>query len=330
MGTKANALKLRFLTACRSFRVFPFVVVHPRLNSFNPSIAMRDGEIFFCLRHSNVLVMPNRNWFGFTSAIIGNAQEVVNETSFGTLRIPDWGSALDCTVFDSSLSGFEDIRIFEHGGRWYGVGCKPEIQIVNGTPSFAGSAMHLIAFRNDFTRSGGVELPSPAGSRWEKNWVPLQQKDGLYLVYRPSPLTAFAVDFERRRITLAHEGRGATADWSASSQTAWAGVSTIAWSGSSQIVPYENDVHLGVIHRKFEFSNEIIFEHAFVRINAAFEVEISQSFHFLTFGEEFCAGLVAREDDVVMSFGSHNDSRCYIATLGREDVARLFGPSTKP
>jgi hypothetical protein len=48
---------------------------------------------------------------------------------------------------------------------------------------------------------------------------------------------------------------------------------------------------------------------------------------FLTFGEEFCAGLVVREKDIVLSFGSHSDSRCYIATLGRDDVAALFAPS---
>jgi hypothetical protein len=280
MSVRANPLKLRFLTAFRSFRVFPFVLVHPQLNSFNPSIAMRDGEIFFCVRHSNVLVIANRGYFGFTSAIAGNAREVVNETSFGTLRIPEWGGALDCTLFESSLSGFEDIRIFEHGGRWYGIGCKPEVQLANGVPSFAGSAMHLIAFRHDFRFAGAVELPSPTGSRWEKNWVPFQKKEGLYLVYRPSPLIAFALDFERLRITPAYQGKEPTADWSGASETIWSGVSKIAWSGSSQIVAYGDDIYLGVVHRKFEYANEIVFEHAFVRINAAFGVEISQGFHF--------------------------------------------------
>jgi len=327
MSARPNLLKLRFLTAFRSFRVFPFVLVRAGLNTFNPSIAMRDGEIVFCVRHSNVLVIANRGYFGFTSAIAGNAREVVNETSFGRLRIPEWGEALDCALFESSLSGFEDIRIFEHAARWYGIGCKPQVDIVNGAPTFAGSAMQLIAFKTDFLLGGAMELPSPTGARWEKNWVPFQKKEGLYLVYRPSPLIAFALDFERQSITPAHQGRGAKADWSGASEAIWSGVSQIAWSGSSQIVPYEEGTYLGVIHRKFEYANEIVFEHAFIRINAAFEVEISQGFHFLTFGEEFCAGLVARPDDVVLSFGSHSDSRCYIATLAREDVAALFGPT---
>ena len=324
MNARPNPLKLRFLTAFRSFRVFPFVLVHPHLNTFNPSIAMREGEIFFCVRHSNVLSIANRGYFGFTSAIAGNAREVINESSFGTLRIPEWGQALDITLFEESARGFEDIRIFEHSGRWYGIGCKPEVDMANGVPKFVGSSMHLIAFQKDFRVGGAVELPSPYRSRWEKNWVPFNKKEGLHLVYRPSPLTAFLLDFEGHRLTMAHQGQGAFADWSGASEKIWTGVSKIAWSGSSQIVPFDGDTYLGVIHRKFEYSNEIVFEHAFVRINGAFEMEISQAFHFLTFGEEFCAGLVVRPDDVVLSFGSHTDSRCYIATLGRDDVAALF------
>jgi hypothetical protein len=326
MSARPNLLKLQFLTAFRSFRVFPMLVVHPQLNSFNPSIAMVGGEIFFCLRHSNVLVIANRNYFGFTSAIAGNAREVVNETSFGTLRIPEWGEALDCTIFDETLRGFEDIRIFEHSGRWYGIGCKPEVDASGGTPNFTGSSMHLIAFQPNFRLGGSLELPSPFRARWEKNWVPFQKNEGLHLVYRPSPLIVFSLDFEHRQIVPAHQGRAPVADWSVASEKIWGGVSKITWSGSSQIVPFENDTYLGVVHRKFEYAGEIVFEHAFVRINGAFETEISQAFHFLTFGEEFCAGLVVRAGDVVLSFGSHSDSRSYIATLGKDDVAALFGP----
>ena len=326
MNVRPNPLKLRFLTAFRSFRVFPFVLVHPSLNTFNPSVALREGEIFFCVRHSNVLVVANRGYFGFTSAIAGNAREVANESSFGILRIPEWGQALDVTLFEETLRGFEDIRIFEHSGRWYGIGCKPEVELVNTAPTFVGSSMHLIAFQQNFRVGATVELPSPNRSRWEKNWVPFQKKEGLHLVYRPSPLMVFSLDFERNRITPAFQGQRAVADWSGASEKVWAGVSKIAWSGSSQIVPFDGESYLGVIHRKFEYSNEIVFEHAFVRINAAFEMEISQAFHFLTFGEEFCAGLVVRPEDVVLSFGSHSDSRSYIAALGRDDVAALFGP----
>jgi hypothetical protein len=119
-------------------------------------------------------------------------------------------------------------------------------------------------------------------------------------------------------------GKRADIDQSTCSEEVWPGVSQMAWSGSSQFVPYDKHRHLGVVHRKFLFADELIYEHAFAMIGKEFEIEISRPFHFLTFGIEFCAGLVAREDDVVMSFGSHNDTRAYVGTLARTEVERLF------
>jgi hypothetical protein len=328
MKVSPTALKLRFLTTFRSFRLFPLVLVHPQLNTFNPSVAMRDGKIFFCVRHSNVPTVGNRRYFGLMSAIAGSVGEFVNQTSFGILRIPEWGQALDCTLFEESVLGFEDLRIFQHEDRWYALGSRPELELVSGAPSFKGSTMHLIAFDQNFRITGTVALPSPYGAPWEKNWVPFHKNEALHLVYRPSPLIVFSLDFNRQglQLTLAFQGQAVVADWSGLSESVWSGLSNIAWSGSSQIIPFGDGSHLGVIHRKFVFSDEVVFEHAFVRINEAFEMEISQPFHFMTFGEEFCAGLVVRQDDVVLSFGSNNDTRSYIATLGRSDVLALFGP----
>ncbi len=329
MTGRPALLRLRFLTDFRSFRVMPLVLVHPDLQSFNPSIAAQGGTIVFCMRHSNVLTAGNRKLFGFTSKIAGNGHDVVNDSSFGSLRIPEWGEALDSTLFEARAPGFEDIRIFEHGGRWFGLGCKPETQSPGGTTTFTGSTMHLIAFERNFRFGGAMALPSPSASVWEKNWVPFLHRDGLRVVYRPSPFSVFSLDFEGRRIVPVHQGAGPSRDWS-DGGVPWTGLSGIPWSGSSQILPYEANTYLGVIHRKFVFCEEYVFEHAFIRINEAFETEISQTFHFLSYGEEFCAGLVVREKDVVLSFGSHNDSRGYVATLAREDVAALFRPHPGP
>ena len=74
------------------------------------------------------------------------------------------------------------------------------------------------------------------------------------------------------------------------------------------------------------FSDELVYEHAFMKVGKSFDIQISKPFHFLSFGIEFCAGLAARESDVVMSFGSHNDTRAYVGILAREDVERLFAP----
>ena len=111
------------------------------------------------------------------------------------------------------------------------------------------------------------------------------------------------------------------------SASPWPGAAQHFWCGSSQIVPYEKGRFLGVIHRKFIFADQIVLEHAFIMIGENFETEISRPFHFLTYGIEFCGGLIARDDDIVLSFGSHNDSRAYVATLSRDSVAAMFAPA---
>ena len=237
----------------------------------------------------------------------------------------DLGRPLECRLFPERARGFEDIRIFRYRDRWFGVGCLPEIGATGGGFGFKGNIMQLISFGTDFRVEGAVPIPSPYGANWEKNWVPFCKENALLLVYRPSPLDALTLDFEARKIRSAH--KAASPAKTVSDRSPWPEAGQHAWSGSSQIVPYENGVYLGVIHRKFIFADQIVLEHAFIRIGENFSAEISRPFHFLTYGIEFCGGLIARADDVVLAFGSHNDSRAYVATLGREAVAGLFSPA---
>jgi hypothetical protein len=185
MDSPVTQLKLRFLTQFPSFRVFPLVLVHPQLNSFNPSIALHDGEIYFSLRHSNMLASGNmRHYRGFNKDIVRNASKPEEETTFGKLRIPGWRDALDCVLFEGRGSVWEDIRIFRCRGRWFGLG----VQLTGSVLTQNGNVMHLIAFGDKFKAEAAMPLPSPKGAASEKNWVPLCNTDDFHVVYRPSPL----------------------------------------------------------------------------------------------------------------------------------------------
>ena len=323
MDDLVRHLKLRFLTQLPSFRVFPFVLFHDTLNTFNPSIAIHDGEIYFSVRHSNMLASGNmRHYRTFNKAIAFNASHPIEATSFGKLRIPAWGEPLDCVLFGSRVPVLEDIRIFHSRGRWFGLG----VQLTGNVLTSSGNLMHLIAFDEKFRLDSAIPLPSPNGAASEKNWVPLVSASDIRVVYRPAPLDLFVVDVERRRMTPLVTGKAPQIDRSVTSDHIWYGVSAVPWSGSSQFVPYDEHTSLGVIHRKFVFADELIYEHAFLKITNSYEIEISKPFHFLSFGIEFCAGIAARDKDIVMSFGSHNDTRAYIATLAREDIEHLFSP----
>ena len=301
-------LKPRFLASCPSFRLYPLVVFHRDLTSFNPSIAEHDGAIYFSVRHSNMLQTGNER-YGFVFALKDRARDIVNETSFGIVRLPAGNGSLECDLFADRLFEFEDVRIFRHVGRWLGLGSLPERELTSGFPLVKSVRMHLLFFDANFRLQEASPMPSPAGAEREKNWMPFPKRNELYLVYRPDPLTILSLDLERKQM-LPVLGGGAPSEW----------------SGSSQIVSYGSGSYLGVIHRRFVLHGEAIYEHAFIRIAEDFSAEISQPFHFLTFGIEFCAGLVARENEILISFGSHNDSRSYLASLARDEVDSFFGP----
>jgi hypothetical protein len=313
-------LKPRFLAYSRSFRIFPFVLVHSHLTSFNPSIAIADDTIHFSMRHGNMLMTGNKR-YGFTIAMAAGHRDMIDETSFGTIRIPEQNGPLECTLFEQRVPHFQDIRIFFHGGRWFGLGALPEQERTDAVPVVKKVVIHLMSFDPRFRVAGTVPLPSPMDAPWEKNWMPFVKERELQIVYKPSPLEVLAFDFERKQTVPVFKAREEASNWATSPHAA------SDWSGSSQVVAYEAGIWLGVIHRKFVIGEELAYEHAFIRINGAFEAEISRPFHFLTFGMEFCGGLVVRRNDIVLAFGSHNDSRSYVATLDREDVAELFKPA---
>jgi hypothetical protein len=322
MSGETGYLKLRCLGDFASFRAYPIALIHRDLTSFNPSIALHDGELYVSVRHSNVLFTGRRDRFGSTCSLGGNGRDLVNETSFGILRLPERGEALDCRIFPERARGFEDIRIFRYRDRWFGVGCLPEMGATGGGLGFKGNVMQFLSFGGDFRVEGVVPIPSPYGASWEKNWVPFCKSDSLHLVYRPSPLDILTLDFDNRRMLSAFKASAPAVEQAGASP--WPDAAQHAWCGSSQIVPYENGIYLGVIHRKFIVADQIVLEHAFIRIGENFAAEISHPFHFLTYGIEFCGGLAARPVDIVLSFGSHNDSRAFVATLGRDAVAELF------
>ena len=311
MSGPAMCLTPRFLASCPSFRLYPLPLVDPDLTSFNPSIAAHDGTLYFCVRHANLLSTGNER-YGFVFALKDRARDFVNETSFGILRLAAAAEGKPvCQLFPDRLADFEDVRIFRHGGRWFGLACRADRDTSGNFPVIRSVQIYLLAFDDRFRLNMATPLPSPVQAQREKNWVPLSSDRELRLVYRPAPLTVFALDPERRQMSLAHAGPEAPSNW----------------SGGSQFVPFGDGTQLGVIHRRSVLSGDFVYEHAFMRVAPDFSSEISTPFRLLTIGVEFCSGLVTEGDDVLLSFGSHNDSRAFVARLSRADVNSFFsGP----
>jgi hypothetical protein len=322
MSGHLKPLNLRFLTEFTSFRITPLCLFHAELNSFNPSIAAHNGEIYFSLRHSNMLAAGSmRHYRTFNKTLTWNAAHPRDETSFGTLQVGGPGERVRFTLFDSRVADFEDLRIFRHLGRWFALGSRMTGDIVRGTHN---NSMHLLIFSDRFQLERSVALPSPTGSRTEKNWVPLSKGSALFVVYHPAPLDVFALDPDNGQMVPVIRGKQPSSDWSHDSQGQWAGLGSIPWSGSSQFVACDAETYIGAVHRKFVFADELIYEHAFMKIGPNFDFVLSKPFHFLTYGIEMCIGLALRGDDLLMSVGSYNDTRAHLCAVSKSDVDSLF------
>jgi hypothetical protein len=225
-------LNFRFLTDVASFRLFPLCFFDPFLNIFNPSIAAHDNELFFSLRHSNCLAAGNlRHYQAFNYAISHNEKHQVDQASFGKLSLTS-NTQPRYTIFENRVAGFEDLRIFRHGGRWLAFGTK----IMRDVSKENLPTMHLLKFNELFQLQESMYLPSPISSRREKNWVPLCKGESLFVIYRPVPLDVYLIDQKQNRMTPVVLNKNPLVNYSINSDSHWHGIENIPWSGSSQFV----------------------------------------------------------------------------------------------
>lgn len=84
-------------------------------------------------------------------------------------------------ALDLELENVEDIRLFAHAGRVYGVGTQP---LERGR---GACRMCLLQFADDLSGAQLHPLDSPYGLRREKNWCPFSVGDELGFLYACNP-----------------------------------------------------------------------------------------------------------------------------------------------
>lgn len=127
----------------------------------------------------------------------------------------------------------------------------------------------------------------------EKNWMPFVRDGEILALTSTSPLQIISLKDGR----LIKEGRG---------------LDTF-WSGSSQFIPYQGG-WLGVVHRHDGILPKrgpwILrsYVHAFLWMDQDFEnLDLSPPFRFRGVGVEFCSGLDRDGDELVLSYGIHDE-----------------------
>jgi hypothetical protein len=293
-------------------------------SAFNPSVAENaNGEVFCIVRSSNYDITPQG-----TYAYEGEAISTVNHllqlhprtlAVLDTNRIEDEGYRQDDSPFP--VRGHEDCRLFHDGAGW----CYSAT--VRDRTGERGMAQMIEA---DLGLAWGVgphvdemQLLSD-GRRHEKNWMPWPDfGDGWAYLYSVEP-TIILASF--------------TEPWTPPLSGFWSeGVHLLRHArGGTQVVLREErergwDRFWCLVHETVTFDNPYhkVYTHRVVEISDDHEITaISSPFCFRGMGIEFAAGLVIREDEVVISYGV-NDERAYLLRLPLAEMDAMMHPVTR-
>ncbi len=203
----------------------------------------------------------------------------------------------------SSVRGVEDVRLVEHEGRLFGVGC---CRIAPG--KWDRCSVVIVTFSSDLRSVENVEpLTWSREAHNEKNWLPWSTPAGLAYVYSWSPrFVVLGGSFGALEAFIDKPGLDGE------------------WRGSAAPIEWGADGFLALVHRAEFFPNVgKIYFHAFVKISADGALTRSREFVFDALTIEFGAGLAHDGEFVCVSWG-FRDGEARFRWLEHEKIEGLF------
>ena len=260
---------------------------------FNPSIAADpDGNLRAIIRTANY-VMSAGGWYGGAY----DDEQVIRTENWITEPFSDpEGAVLHRIIDDKHLLlaaplfpviGFEDCRLFWHDGWKFSATMRER--------NARGICQQVMCDLDGNRAEHLVEL-SPAHDIHEKNWMPRPQPSHeLAFIRHCYPTTLMDGDgvgygFMRDAPYIARHFRGGAA---------------IDYSPGD----YRT---LAVVHESIDFPGQTphrVYWHRFLEFDVLDMItKISQPFCFQRRGVEFCAGMALKGDDLILSYGVHDQS----------------------
>ncbi len=203
------------------------------------------------------------------------------------------------------IRGFEDWRLFEHGGHEYAVASML-------SANHEGRSQQFLLRLDGDTVVDATPLSRPTDGH-QKNWMPVIGSDPMMFVDRCSPLRLRTFDTRTGECSVVDPGV----------------VIPIAapFRGGSQLVPW-GDGYLAVVHEVAgDHTGRRTYLHRFVAFDQdCCPTACTDQFWIVRRGVEFCAGLRAvSPDSLVISFGS-DDRSAWLASVAPDDVAAALRP----
>ena len=210
-------------------------------------------------------------------------------------------SSVPVPPFESTVSGYEDLRVFRCNGELYAIAMSRRYNALY--------ARQILIKIGDNGIVSSVRLIDFGQNVHEKNWIPINGMNKITFLYKCQP---------NKILEIENSGDLRIID---------GGISKIEmgdWSGGSPAIRVE-DGWLFVIHESVSFDNKPrVYWHRFVWMNDNFEINrYTDPFIFSKVGIEYCTGLILIGEKYLLTLGV-DDRKIMFCEVPRSSLAERW------
>jgi hypothetical protein len=249
---------------------------------FNPSVVQFNKKYIFISRCSNILNYEDGNYF-----YESKPHKTINllhfyDANFKLINTATLKDDLLKRKFQSVKYGIEDIRLFIWEGRLWGIGAG-----IGDGPT--GRSITQILFEIDGNEViSGFQLHSPHNRVYEKNWVPLINREVLLFIYQLNPLEIYR--YQNGKIIGEVIPKFSDSNFDIKGSTPFISLNN-HWLGLVHSGPIK---HMGGLH----------YTHRFCLLDSKLRrMDLSMPFFLQRRGIEFACGLIADGSSLLISYG---------------------------
>jgi hypothetical protein len=201
--------------------------------------------------------------------------------------------------------GLEDARLVRWNNKLYMCGVRRDTT----TNGVGRMELSEIIITDNYVKEVSrfrIEAPIHKDSYCEKNWMPVLDMP-FHFIKWSNPTELVKVDLETqtsKQILLKDFLEGFDGDL----------------RGGSQIIPWDKDKRIGLIHEVELFNNKLgdkdaFYYHRFVVWDKDWNiVKYSKKFNFMNARIEFCCGLAQKDNDLLITFGFQDNAAFLLKT----------------
>jgi predicted GH43/DUF377 family glycosyl hydrolase len=286
------------LILCKNFSIKSVNLNSPsKIKIFNSSVVQFKNKVFFISR-SKVFCHSNRR--------IHDAVNFIHQfdENLNLIKLSRLDDSVLLLKSSEAKNGIEDIRLFIWNDSIWGIGASLAWQghAYKISPT-------LIKIENcKITKF--YELNSNFSKDVEKNWTPLVKDNKLYLLYSLDPMVVFQFVGSKLALVKSH---------SASS------IKKLKIHGGTPAIKFLGGSFLGVAHKlPLILFGQLFYRHFFYLLDKDFNLKmVSREFALEKFGIEFPCGLILLGKNLLLSYGSMDNSARFIKIPKKEIVGLL-------